>query len=40
MPDAWERTRGLDPANPADGNADRDENGYTDVEDYLNSLAR
>jgi hypothetical protein len=38
MPDAWERTRPLDPANPADGNADPDGDGYTNLEDWLNSL--
>ena len=36
MPDAWEKAHGLDPANPADRNADRD--GYTNLERYLNSL--
>jgi pectate lyase len=38
MPDAWERTRRLDPANPADGNADADGDGYTNLEDWLNGL--
>jgi pectate lyase len=40
MPDDWERTHGLDPANPADGSADRDGDGYTNVEEWLNSLVR
>ncbi len=38
MPDAWERARGLDPRNPADRNADPDGDGYTRLEDYINSL--
>ena len=35
MPDTWEIERGLDPRNPADGNADRNGNGYTNLEEYL-----
>jgi hypothetical protein len=38
MPDDWETARGLDPADPADGNADRDSDGFTNLEDWLNSL--
>jgi hypothetical protein len=38
MPDAWETAHGLDPRNPADRNADRDRDGYTNLEEYLNSL--
>ena len=38
MPDAWKLARGLDPRNPADRNADRDGDGYTNLEEYLNSL--
>ena len=38
MPDAWEIAHGLDPRNPADRNADRDGDGYTNLEEYLNSL--
>jgi len=38
MPDAWERQRGLDP-NRDDSAGDRDGNGYSNVEDYLNELA-
>lgn len=38
MPDAWERTVGFDPDNAADGNEDRNSDGYTNVEEYLNSL--
>ena len=38
MPDAWERSHGLDPADPSDGPADRDRDGYSNVEEYLNGL--
>lgn len=38
MPDAWERQNGLDPDNPGDGPEDRDQDGYTNLEDYLNGL--
>ncbi len=37
MPDDWEKEHQLDPNNPEDRNADQD--GYTNLEDYLNSLA-
>lgn len=40
MPDAWETRHGLDPVNGADGNQDRDGDGYTNVEEYINSLIR
>ena len=36
MPDAWEKTHGLNPADPKDGPADKDGDGYTNVEEYLN----
>jgi hypothetical protein len=36
MPDAWELGHGLDPADAADGPRDRNADGYTNVEDYLN----
>lgn len=39
MPDAWEKARGLDPRNAADAAADRDGDGYTNIEEYLNALA-
>ena len=38
MPDAWEQAHGLDPAKAADGNEDQDGDGYTNLEEYLNSL--
>ncbi len=38
MPDDWERAAGLDPRDPADGTADRDGDGHTNLEDWLNSL--
>jgi pectate lyase len=36
MPDAWERSHGLDPSNPADAASDGDRDGYTAIEEYLN----
>jgi hypothetical protein len=39
MPDDWERSEGFNPNSAADGPLDRDGDGYTNVEDYLNSLA-
>jgi hypothetical protein len=39
MPDAWETTHGFDPDIAADGNADADGDGYTNVEEYLNATA-
>ncbi len=38
MPDGWETKQGFDPANAADGNHDNDGDGYTNLEEYLNSL--
>ncbi len=39
MPDAWERRRGLNPADPSDGAAAQPgKGGYTNLEIYLNSL--
>ncbi|MCP3729496.1 pectate lyase [Sphingomonas sp. MG17] len=38
MPDAWERARNLDPSR-ADGAADRDRDGYSNLEEYLNETA-
>ncbi|MDZ7268961.1 MAG: pectate lyase [candidate division KSB1 bacterium] len=39
MADAWERRHGLDPGNPEDRNGDYNGDGYTNLEEYLNSLA-
>ena len=39
MPDDWEISHGLDPKQAKDGSADRDGDGYTNVEEYINSLA-
>jgi hypothetical protein len=38
MPDAWERARGLDPAR-ADGAADRNRDGFSNLDEYLDELA-
>jgi hypothetical protein len=38
MPDTWETVHGLNPNNASDGNQDRNSNGYTNVEEYINSL--
>ncbi len=39
IPDAWETAHGLNPKEPADGHAVNAKSGYTNLEDYLNSLA-
>jgi len=36
MPDVWESGHGLKADNPSDGPADDDEDGYTNVEEFLN----
>jgi len=38
MPDAWGQQRSVNPNDAADDVQDRDGDGYTNVEDYLNSL--
>ncbi|TDQ31175.1 hypothetical protein CLV82_1877 [Zeaxanthinibacter enoshimensis] len=39
MPDAWEEARSyLDPNDPADGNLDFNNDGYTNLEDFLNQV--
>lgn len=38
MPDAWERSHGLDPK-AADGNGDRDRDGFTNLEEWLAGVA-
>ena len=39
MPDAWERKHRLDPADAADGNGDRDRDGFTNLEEWLAEAA-
>ena len=38
MPDVWEKARGLNPKNASDAAKDRDQDGYTNVEEYINGL--
>ena len=38
MDDVWEAARGLDPTSAADGPQDDDGDGYTNLEEFLNSL--
>jgi hypothetical protein len=38
MPDAWEGSHKLNPNDPADAGQDRDGDGYTNIEEYLNGL--
>jgi hypothetical protein len=38
MPDAWERSHGLDPK-VADGNGDRNRDGFTNIEEWLADAA-
>jgi hypothetical protein len=40
MPGEWEVSHSLDPADASDGPADADGDGYTNLEDYLNSLVK
>jgi hypothetical protein len=39
MPDEWETKKGLNPKDAADASLDKDKNGYTNIEDYLNAVA-
>ena len=39
MPDEWETNNGLDMNDPEDRNGDLDNDGYTNLEEYLNELA-
>ena len=38
MSDAWEKSRKLNPSDARDGAKDRNRDGYTNLEEYLNSL--
>jgi pectate lyase len=40
IPDAWEKAHGLNPRDASDASADRDGDGYSNLEEYLNELAR
>ena len=39
MPDFWESAMGLNPASAADNILDKDNDGYTNIEEYVNDLA-
>jgi len=39
MPDEWEKKYGLDPAEASDGRHDLDQDGYTNIEEYLNGTS-
>ena len=36
MPDEWEKKHGLNPNDASDGPQDKDKDGYTNIEEYLN----
>ena len=38
MPDAWEIAHGLNPNDPSDRNGDYDNDGYSNLEEYLNEI--
>jgi len=40
MPDTWELKVGLKPDDPSDGNKDRSGDGFTNLEEYMNSLTQ
>ncbi len=40
MPDKWEKKKGLNPKDAGDRNGDANANGYTNLEEYLNELAK
>ena len=40
MPDKWEKKVGLNPTDPSDGNKDRNNDGFTNLEEYINSLTQ
>ncbi|MEX2401203.1 MAG: hypothetical protein WD423_10555 [Rhodothermales bacterium] len=39
MPDEWELTYGLDPQDASDAPEDKDGDGYTNIEEWLNRTA-
>lgn len=39
MPNDWEIKKGFDPKNASDGKADKNGDGFTNLEEYLNSIA-
>jgi hypothetical protein len=38
IPDEWETKQGLNPKNAGDASLDRDKDGYTNIEEYINSV--
>jgi hypothetical protein len=38
MPDDWELKNGLNPKDASDASKDRNKDGYTNIEEYLNSV--
>lgn len=40
MPDAWETKNGLNPKSAADASLDRNKDGYTNIEEYLDSVVK
>jgi pectate lyase len=40
MPDVWEKAHGLNPNDPSDAAKDRDGDGYSNIEEYINSLVK
>lgn len=38
MPDSWERIHGLNPGDAADASSDLNNDGYTNIEDFINGL--
>ena len=38
MPNTWEEANGLNPSDPSDNNKDIDEDGYTNIEEYINGI--
>ena len=38
MPDSWETKNGLNPNDASDASQDKNKDGYTNIEDYLNSV--